>query len=120
MRVYLDDNMASPVLAGLLRNAGHDVELPADANMTGENDPVHLAHAIQKDRSCLTYDYSDFEDLHELILAAQGHHPGILVVRQDNDPRRDLKRPGIVRAIRNLLTARAAVVDQYIVLNHWR
>jgi hypothetical protein len=116
----MDDNMSSPVLAALLRKAGHDVQLPADANMAGENDPVHLAHAVREDRSCLTYNYGDFEDLHELIIAAQGHHPGILVVRQDNDPTRDLSEPEIVRAIRKLLAAQAPVVDQYIVLNHWR
>jgi hypothetical protein len=50
----------------------------------------------------------------------QGHHPGILVVRKDNDPTRDLKAAGIVRAIRNLEAAGAPIADQYIILNHWR
>ena len=53
-------------------------------------------------RVLLSHNYRDFEELHDLILAAQGHHPGLLVIRKDNDPRRDLKPSGIVRAIANL------------------
>ena len=33
MRLYLDDDTAFPLLARLLRQAGHDVELPADAGL---------------------------------------------------------------------------------------
>jgi Domain of unknown function (DUF5615) len=120
MRFYLDDDLASPLLARLLRNAGHEVQLPADAGMAGSEDPVHLAHAIRERRAALSRNYTDFQNLHDLVVAAQGHHLGILVVRQDNDPRRDLTPRGIVRAIRNMLAARIPVDDHYIVLNHWR
>jgi hypothetical protein len=34
----------------------------------------------------MTRDHEDFADLHDLVLAVGGHHPGILVVRFDNDP----------------------------------
>ena len=86
MNIYLDDSIASALLARLLRNAGHDVQLPADAGLAGEDDPVHLAHAIDEGRVCLSEDHDDFAKLHHLILRAQGHHPGICVVRRDNDP----------------------------------
>ncbi len=33
MRIYIDDDTASAALANLLRNAGHDVRVPADAGM---------------------------------------------------------------------------------------
>jgi predicted nuclease of predicted toxin-antitoxin system len=120
MRLYLDDNQASPLLAQLLRKAGHDVQVPADVGKAGVADSIHLAHAVTENRVSLTGDYGDFENLHNLIIIVGGHHPGILVVRQDNDPKRDLKPPGIVRAIRNLEKANYPLVDQYVILNHWR
>jgi hypothetical protein len=100
MRLYLDDDSASPLLAKLLRKAGHDVQLPGDVAMTGAPDPVHLTRAIADGRICLTRNHDDFWILHNLVMQAQGRHPGIFVVRQDNDPTRDLTPKGIVSAIR--------------------
>jgi hypothetical protein len=79
-----------------------------------------MTHVLGDGRVILTKNYRDFEDLHNLIMQAQGHHPGVFAVRQDNDPKRDLTPPGIVRAIRNLLAAGVPIADQYIILNHWR
>ncbi len=86
-----------------LRQAGHDVQLPADVGMSGKDDSVHLAHAVREDRTLLSRNHDDFENLHDLIAAVQGHNAGLLIVRRDNDPSRDLRAAGIVRAIRNLL-----------------
>jgi predicted nuclease of predicted toxin-antitoxin system len=99
MRLYLDDDTASPLLARLLRTAGHDVQLPADVGMAGKPDSVLLAHAIREGRVCLTKNYADFEDLHDLVMIGKGHHTGILVVRQDNNPRRDMDEGDIVRPL---------------------
>jgi hypothetical protein len=55
-----------------------------------------------------------------LIVAVQGHHPGILVVRKDNNPKRNLDEKGIVRALRKLLAAGVGLADHFYVLNHWR
>jgi predicted nuclease of predicted toxin-antitoxin system len=120
MRLYLDDDCANPLLAQLLLKAGHDVLRPVDVGMAGVPDPVHLRYAIRDQRVILTRNHRDFQDLHDLVMGAQGHHPGILVVRQDNDPKRDLTPAGIVRAIRNLVTAAVPMADEYLVLNHWR
>ncbi|HEY1860168.1 MAG TPA: DUF5615 family PIN-like protein [Gemmataceae bacterium] len=120
MKLYLDDSIASALLARLLRNAGHDVQVPANVGMTGEDDPVHLAHAIDQGRVCLTEDHDDFGKLHHLILRAHGHHPGEWAVRRDNDPKRDLKPGGIVRAIAKLLASGVPIADNYHTLNHWR
>ena len=120
MKLYLDDNSADALLVALLHKAGHDVTTPADAGLVGSEDPVHLGDGVGEGRACLTKDHYDYLLLHNLIMQAQGHHPGILVVRQDNDPRRDLNQQGIVRAINNLLAAGVPIADQYIILNHWR
>jgi hypothetical protein len=53
MRLYLDDDSASALLARLLRGAGHDVETPKDAGLSGEDDSVHFTHAVQAARVLL-------------------------------------------------------------------
>jgi hypothetical protein len=70
-----------PSLARLLRNAGHDVQIPADANISGEDDAVHFTHAIRERRVLLSGNHDDFEQLHYLVIQSGGHHPGILIVR---------------------------------------
>jgi hypothetical protein len=120
MRLYLDDDSTSALLVRLLRQAGHDVRLPAEIGTAGEDDAVHLTHAVLEDRVCLSHNYDDFEDLHNLALALRGHHPGILVVRKDNNPRRDLAPRGIVRAVGKLLATGVDLKNHFYVLNHWR
>ena len=120
MRLYLDDDSADPLLVGLLRNAGHDVQIPADIGKSGSPDPVQLQHAILEDRVFLSGNHDDFALLHDLVLASKGHHPGILIVRRDNNPKKDLSPSGIVRAIHKLLKATVLLVDCLHILNHWR
>jgi hypothetical protein len=120
MNFYLDDDSASSALVRRLVQAGHDVLLPRDLGMTGSPDPVHLTTSIREGRVLLSGNYDDFEDLHDLILQASGHHPGIIVVRRDNDPRRDMSPRGIVNAVSKLLASSVPVADQFIILNHWR
>lgn len=120
MRLYLDDDTASALLVRRLRQAGHDVQVPADVGTAGEEDPVHLAHAVTDDRSLISHNHHDFENLHNLLLIAHGHHAGILIVRRDNDPRRDMTAADVVRALRKLLAAAVPVADHFHILNHWR
>lgn len=68
----------------------------------------------------LTRNSDDFEELHDLILAAAGHHPGILVVCRENNPRRDLKPQGIRRAIGRMEAAALVFENNLHVVNHWR
>jgi hypothetical protein len=117
MKLYLDDDSTAAKLVALLR---HDVQTPADAGIAGEDDPVHLTYAVLQDRVLLSHNYRDFEQLHDLVMAVQGHHPGILVVRKDNDPKRDLTTRGIVRAIAKLFASGIPVADAYHILNPWR
>ena len=79
-----------------------------------------LTYAIAEALSILTQDYDDFEDLHNLVIAAAGHHAGILIVRFDNDPRHNLTDRGIATALSKLESSAVPVPDQIHALNHWR
>jgi predicted nuclease of predicted toxin-antitoxin system len=120
MRLYLDDDSISAVLVTLLRRDGHDVVTSADAGMLGKHDAVHLAQAIDDRRILLSHNHNDFEELHELVMIAAGHHPGILIVRRDNDPKRDLTPRGVAVAVGNLEQSQFVMTDQFQVLNKWR
>jgi predicted nuclease of predicted toxin-antitoxin system len=120
MNIYLDDNSAKASLANLLRRAGHQVTLPADLGLAGATDPRHLASCAGQGLVLLTRDYDDFLDLHDLIQATHGRHAGILVVRADNDPARDMKDRDIVRAIANLEAEQVPIDNEFHILNHWR
>jgi predicted nuclease of predicted toxin-antitoxin system len=120
MRLYLDEDIASPLLARVLRNAAHDVQVPGDVGLIGRSDAVQLTHAIREDRAVLTRNYCDFEDLHNLLEQGQGHHAGILVVRRDDNARRNMSPRDIARALRNLEAAGLPIADHYIILNAWQ
>src|SRR5262249_38916932 len=113
MRLYLDEDIASALLSKLLRHAGHDVKTPADSGLMGKDDPVQLVFAIREQRPILSLNYTDFENLHLLILEAQGRHPGILVVRRESDPRKNMSPRDIVRAARNLERAGIPLQNEY-------
>ena len=120
MNIYLDEDIASALLTQHLRRAGHDVQTPTDVNLSGATDPVVLRHAIDDARVVLTRNYADFEELHLLILAAQGHHPGILVERFDDDPSHRMTPREIVRAIRNIEASGISLVNEFQALNLWQ
>ena len=120
MKLYVDEDSVHELLLRLLQRAGHDIEVPSDVGLVGRSDPVHLRYSISSNRSLLTANHDDFEELHNLVLQAGGTHPGILIIRRDNDRRRDPTPRGIVTAIGNLLAANVPIENQFIVLNHWR
>jgi hypothetical protein len=120
MRLYLDDDSIARRLVQALRQAGHAVQTPADAGRTGDDDSVHLLHAVEVDRVLLTGNHRDFENLHNLVKRTGGIHPGVLVVRKDGDSRRNMSPQQIVQAIAKLNATLSSVGTQFIVLNHWR
>jgi predicted nuclease of predicted toxin-antitoxin system len=120
MRVLIDENISSRRLAGRLQAAGHDVVLAGDVGLLSVTDARVLTWAIGQGRPVLTRDFEDFADLHELVTAAGGHHPGLLVVRFDNDPGHNLTDRGIATALGNLESSGVPIPDQIHVLNHWR
>ena len=88
--------------------------------MISASDARVFSRAIGQDLPVLTRDFEDFTDLHDLIMAAGGHHPGVLVVRFDNAPRHNMTDGGIATAIHNLESSGVIIADQLHVLNHWR
>lgn len=120
MILYLDDNSAKASLVAQLRRAGHQVNVPADLGLAGASDASHLAACAGHGRVLLTRDHDDFLDLHDLVQATHGRHAGILVVRADNDPSRDMKDRDVVRALAKLEAARVPVENEFYILNHWR
>lgn len=120
MNLYLDDDSIDSLLLRLLRRDGHDVQVPQDVGIPGESDPVHLTFASRSQRVLLSRNHDDYRELHELVYYTGGAHFGILIVRYDNDARRDLTQKGIVRAVGNLIAAKAPVQNEFIILNDWR
>jgi hypothetical protein len=120
MNLYIDDDSVKGILIARLKKRGHQVTLPAHASLSGAADPRHLLYAVQCNLILLTRNYEDFRDLHRLVQATQGIHPGIIAIRFDNDPTRDMRDAEIVRAIANLERSGAPVVNEFHILNHWR
>jgi predicted nuclease of predicted toxin-antitoxin system len=120
MRFLIDENMNSPVIASRVRAQGHDPVLAGDVGLLTASDPRVLIWAIAQALPVLTRDHDDFEDLHDLIMAAGGHHLGILVVRFDNDPRHNLTDRGIASALKKLESSGVPIPDGIHVLNQWR
>ena len=120
MRIYLDDDMAKAALAARLRKMNHHVVQPSSVGTSGVSDARHLLYAVQNSLVLLTKNHDDFEDLHALVQGAQGQHQGILVVRMDNDPSRDMKDHDVARAISNLENAALPIANEFHILNHWR
>ena len=87
MRLLLDENMSDRRLASRLRALAHDPLLAVDVGLTSSSDPRVLIWAIAQAVPVLTTGCSsDFTDLHDLIMAAAGHHSGVLIVRFDDRP----------------------------------
>jgi predicted nuclease of predicted toxin-antitoxin system len=120
MRILIDENLSHPRFASRLRSQGHDPILVDDAGLRSSADPRILIWAIGQSLPVVTRDYKDFEDLHDLIMAAGGHHSGILIVRSDNDPRNNMSDSQIGVAISKLEAAGVPIADHLHVLNQWR
>lgn len=120
MRFLVDENLSSPRLASRLRAQGHDPVLASDVGLLSVTDARVLIFDIAQALPVLIPDSEDFEDLHDLVVAAVGHHPGILIVRFDNDPRHNLTDQGIAAAISELESCGVPIRDRIHVLNQWR
>jgi hypothetical protein len=120
MRLCVDEDSSAAVLIRQLRQAGHDVLSASDAGAVGDSDATQLARAIRDSRVFLSKNHDDVRDLHLLVTAAGGRHAGILMIRQDNDPSRDMSPKGIVNAIAKLEAAKYQVANEFVILNQWR
>jgi hypothetical protein len=105
-------------LCHLLREAGHDVQVPADVEppLAGADDAEHMRHARSTGRAILTLNPRDFKALHDL----DSGHAGILAVYQDNDSTRDMRYADVVRAIANQEHTVPQISGGFWVLNAYR
>ncbi|HWE35228.1 MAG TPA: DUF5615 family PIN-like protein [Isosphaeraceae bacterium] len=120
MRLLLDENISEHRRAARLKSAGHDLVVDGSVGLLSVTDPRVLAWAICERRATMTHDHEDFTDLHDLILAAGGHHPGILIVRDDGDPRHRMSAQAIATALARLQASGTSLPDHLHVLNHWQ
>jgi predicted nuclease of predicted toxin-antitoxin system len=120
MNLYLDDDTSDRRLIALLSQAGHQVTVPAQARLSGAPDVRHFLYAVRQSLILVTRNHEDFLDLHEVVQATHGRHPGIFIIRLDNDPTRDMTPRHIVTAMAHLEAAGAPIVNQVYILNHWR
>ena len=120
MKFLIDENLSSPRLSSRLRAQGHDPVLARDVGLLARSDARVLIYSIAQALPVLTQDSEDFQDLHDLVVAAAGHHTGILIVRFDNDPRHNLTDRGISTAISKLESSGVSIADRIHVLNQWR
>lgn len=120
MRLYIDEDLASRELVRTLRNAGHDVATPHDESLLGESDTLQFTRAVQNDRATVTRNSSDFRQLHDLVIATGGSHPGILTIHSDNDRRRDMKPGRIATAVQNIQAVVSSMQNLILCLNEWR
>src|SRR5215471_11479383 len=120
MNLYLDDDAADRRLVALLTNAGHRIVGPASVYLAGAPDAWHCIHAMQQSLVLVTRNHDDCLSLHEVVQTARITHPGILIIRFDNDPTRDMTPRHIVTAIAHLEYAEVPLENQIYVLNHGR
>jgi predicted nuclease of predicted toxin-antitoxin system len=120
MRLPVDENLCDRSLESRLRAQGHDHILAIDVGLRSFADPRVLIWAIGQGLPVLTQDSEDFEDLHDLVMAAGGDHPGLLIVRVGRDPRHNMTNRGISVAISKLESSGLPIPDQLHVLNQWR
>jgi hypothetical protein len=81
MNLYLDDDSMDRHLVTLLSNAGHVVVIPPEVHLSGAADTRHFIYAMRQSLILVTRNHDDFLDLHEVVQAAHGRHPGILIKR---------------------------------------
>lgn len=122
MKLLLDENISDRHLAARLRAQGHDPVLAPDAGLLSTTDPRVFLWAIAQGLPVLNRDFEDFTDLHHLIVAAGGRHPGVLVVRFDGDPRHNLTDRGIAGAVKKLESSGVPIPIpvRIHILNQWR
>jgi predicted nuclease of predicted toxin-antitoxin system len=120
MRVYLDDNLDSNALIGLLQQAGHEVFSPRVLGTRGVADEDHLSHAAERRLVLITADAQDFVRLHHAWRSQQRDHQGILIVYQENNPARDMNFQQIAGAVTQIENSGLHLTNTYHNLKFWR
>jgi hypothetical protein len=115
LRFYLDEDAMRTSIVRALRARHVDVITAFEADLMGQLDEVHLAHAAAQGRVLVTFNRGDFAKLHKAYLATSRHHAGIVLSDQ-------LGTGIIVRRLLKLLASRSAedMHDWLEYLSSWR
>jgi len=119
LRLLLDE-MYAPAIAVALRARGQDVISvhEADPVLAGASDDEVLAAAEFAERALVTENMRDYRPLETALLAAGGHHHGIVYTSDRQFPRGDPATTGrLVRALDALLRDPPALRDRSIFLS---
>ena len=119
MRVYLDDNLDSNALIGLLQQSGHEAVSPRTVGNRGVVDEEHLRYASSNSLVIITANALDFLELHEQWRMQQQQHSGILIVFRENNPGRDMALHEIARAVTQIEGAGIPLANSWHNLNFW-
>ena len=120
MRIYLDDDLDSNALIGLLRSAGHEAASPRAAGNRGIDDEDHLRFAAANSLTLMTANAKDFIDLHEEWTKRQLRHSGILILYRENNPTRDMTSRQIAQAVTKIEQSGIPMENACYNLNFWR
>src|SRR3989337_4237638 len=119
MRVYLDDDLDSNVLIGLLRRAGHKVISPRSVGTRGVADEKHLLYAATHGLVLLTANAADFIDLHYEWMEQKREHHGILIVYRENNPVLDMSFQQIAQAVTQFERPGFRLPNAFYTLTSW-
>lgn len=113
IKIYLDDNLDNDYLKNILRNFGFEVISPREIKMRHKKDEEHLKYAIINQALVLTKD-KGFKKLHNKI-----NHRGIIIIRQENNLKKDMKENKIVKALKNIEALKLKLENNLIYLNQF-
>jgi predicted nuclease of predicted toxin-antitoxin system len=77
-KIYLNEHL-SPRLAAQLRRHGFDAISSQEAMMLSQDDAQQFDWAVKQQRAIVTFNVSDFVELHENYLADGREHFGIIL-----------------------------------------
>ena len=109
IRLYLDEDIQEQALILALRNSGVDVITTSEANRLSFSDEEQLIWATEQGRVVYSFNRRDFSRLHNICIAEERSHPGIILAQQQR-----YSVGAQLRGLLNLIAAKSAeeMIDQ--------
>jgi DNA-binding transcriptional MerR regulator len=109
IRLYLDEDIQEQALILALRNSGVDVITTSEANRLSFSDEEQLIWATEQGRVVYSFNRRDFSRLHNICIAEERSHTGIILAQQQR-----YSVGGQLRGLLNLIAAKSAeeMIDQ--------
>ncbi len=114
IKIYLDDNLDNDEMIIFLQVNGFEVISPRKIGMSRKQDEEHLKCAILNNSVILTYDHG-FTRLHNKF----SNHSGIIIIFRQNNPKKEMTRTLIVRALKNIIDLNLELKNKIYKLNNF-